>query len=43
MKGGQLIMSVERTVEKEVRVQPPAYIEDIPPLKHGDRLNAGGV
>ena len=31
-------MSVERTTEKEVRVQPTAHIKDIPPLKHGERL-----
>lgn len=31
-------MSVGRTTEKEVRAQPTAHIEDVPPLKHGDRL-----
>ena len=31
-------MSVEKMAEEEVRAQPTAHIEDVPPLKHGDRL-----
>ena len=31
-------MSVERTTEKEVRAQPTAHGESVPPLKHGERL-----
>ena len=38
MKGGQLIMSVGRTTEKEVRAQPTMHSENVPPLKHGERL-----
>ena len=31
-------MSVEKMAEEEVRAQPTAHIEDVPPLKHGERL-----
>ena len=31
-------MSVEKMAEEGVRAQPTAHIEDVPPLKHGDRL-----
>ena len=31
-------MNVERTAEEEVRAQPTGHSENIPPLKHGDRL-----
>ena len=31
-------MRVERTTEKEVRAQPTMHSENVPPLKHGERL-----
>ena len=31
-------MSVEKMAEEEVRAQPTAHIEDVPPLKHGEQL-----
>ena len=31
-------MSVEKMAEKEVRAQPTAHSESVPPLKHGERL-----
>ena len=31
-------MSVEKMAEEEVHAQPTAHIEDVPPLKHGERL-----
>ena len=31
-------MSVKKMPEKEVRAQPTVHSENVPPLKHGERL-----